>query len=222
VRGNSGQLAEEHESRRNANAILEAVDGPIRGQAPLTEEANGPLNKRLDAICTEMFIKPERAKVVAFVPYMQTGQSVLVAKGNPHNVRRFDDICGLHAGLQLGTVQEVTVREQSKACEAQGKPSVDIKTFNYAADAVTQILNGRADFWMADDPEVAFYATKTPDKVEIAVTGINPGLKGIAVRPGDYVLAGAITAALYKMKLDGSYHKVMVMWGIGADELNFF
>ena len=31
--------------------ILEAVDGPIRGQAPFTEEGNGPLNHKLEAIC---------------------------------------------------------------------------------------------------------------------------------------------------------------------------
>jgi Rrf2 family protein len=33
--------------------VLEAVDGPIRGQAPFSEESNGPLNKKLDAICAE-------------------------------------------------------------------------------------------------------------------------------------------------------------------------
>jgi Rrf2 family protein len=33
--------------------ILEAVDGPIRGQAPLTEENNGPLNHKLESICKE-------------------------------------------------------------------------------------------------------------------------------------------------------------------------
>jgi Rrf2 family protein len=30
--------------------IVEAVDGPIRGHAPLTE-SNGPLNSKLEAIC---------------------------------------------------------------------------------------------------------------------------------------------------------------------------
>lgn len=33
--------------------ILEAVDGPIRGQAPFSEESNGALNKKLETICTE-------------------------------------------------------------------------------------------------------------------------------------------------------------------------
>jgi Rrf2 family protein len=33
--------------------ILEAVDGPIRGLSPLTEENNGPLNNALKKICDE-------------------------------------------------------------------------------------------------------------------------------------------------------------------------
>ena len=33
--------------------ILEAVDGPIRGQAPLLEKNNGPLNNKLEAICNQ-------------------------------------------------------------------------------------------------------------------------------------------------------------------------
>ena len=33
--------------------ILEAVDGPIRGQAPFTDEANGNLNHKLENICKQ-------------------------------------------------------------------------------------------------------------------------------------------------------------------------
>src|SRR5437764_4541344 len=34
--------------------VLEAVDGPIRGQAPLLEEDNGPLNHKLEAVCNQI------------------------------------------------------------------------------------------------------------------------------------------------------------------------
>ena len=34
--------------------VLEAVDGPILGQAPLTEEGSGPLNHRLEAVCKQV------------------------------------------------------------------------------------------------------------------------------------------------------------------------
>jgi len=45
--------------------ILEAVDGPIRGMAPETKEANGALNKKLEVICTETAdtVKKQLAKV---------------------------------------------------------------------------------------------------------------------------------------------------------------
>jgi len=33
--------------------IVEAVDGPIRGQAPLTDEGNGALNNKLEKICKD-------------------------------------------------------------------------------------------------------------------------------------------------------------------------
>jgi Rrf2 family protein len=33
--------------------IIEAVDGPIRGQAPFTEEGAGPLDKKLGTICQQ-------------------------------------------------------------------------------------------------------------------------------------------------------------------------
>jgi Rrf2 family protein len=33
--------------------IIEAVDGPIRGQTPFTEESNKVLNNKLDAICNK-------------------------------------------------------------------------------------------------------------------------------------------------------------------------
>ena len=33
--------------------VLEAVDGPIRGHAPLLEENNGPLNHKLEQICKQ-------------------------------------------------------------------------------------------------------------------------------------------------------------------------
>src|SRR3984893_14209643 len=34
--------------------VLEAIDGPVRGQAPFTEESNGPLNNKLEAVCIQI------------------------------------------------------------------------------------------------------------------------------------------------------------------------
>ncbi len=45
--------------------VLEAVDGPIRGHSPLTEQGNGSLNQKLEKICADSAkqIKDHLAKV---------------------------------------------------------------------------------------------------------------------------------------------------------------
>src|SRR5947209_10825276 len=37
--------------------VLEAVDGPVRGQAPFTEEGNGPLNNKMEAVCKQVAVR---------------------------------------------------------------------------------------------------------------------------------------------------------------------
>ncbi len=177
---------------------------------------------RFDAICTEMFIKPDRAAAVNFVPYMQTGTAIATAAGNPHHVASTGDVCGLNAAVQLGTVQESLFKTLSSACTSQGKPAVNIKTFDFGADAVTQLLNGRADLWSADDPEVGYYLQQHPGSVDMVISGINPTPDGIAVAQNNIQLVGAITSALYAMKADGTYDQVMKKWQIVADELAYF
>src|SRR5262249_43769967 len=52
--------------------ILEAVDGPIRGQAPLLDENNGALNHKLAAICKQSADQVrkhlEKVRVVDLLP----------------------------------------------------------------------------------------------------------------------------------------------------------
>jgi Rrf2 family protein len=45
--------------------VLEAVDGPMRGQAPLLEKDNGPLNHKLEAVCNQIAdqVREDFAKV---------------------------------------------------------------------------------------------------------------------------------------------------------------
>jgi len=175
---------------------------------------------RVDAICTEMFIKPARAAVIDFVPYMKTGQGLLAVAGNPKHIVTMDDICGLNAVVQLGSVEEVTLKDQSTKCTTAGKPAVDIKTFTYTADAVTQLLNGRADLWMGDDPEVAYYVQKNPTQTVQVLAGVGPTNDGIGIRKDNPQLTAAVAEALKAMSADGSYDQVMAKWGIEADKID--
>src|SRR6266581_9223767 len=50
-------------------------------------------NKRFDVVISAVSITPERQKKVAFVPYFNAGESLLVAAGNPKNITSLTDLC---------------------------------------------------------------------------------------------------------------------------------
>jgi polar amino acid transport system substrate-binding protein len=177
---------------------------------------------RFDAICSSMFINPLRQKVIGFVSYRQTGQGALVLKGNPHHVKSLADFCGLNAVEVLGSVYEKAVRAQSARCTSEGKPAINIKTFDTTADAVEQVIDGRADVWAGDEPFVIYYAHKAPNEVQEAYGGLNPTLDGIGVAPGADDLGKAIAAALEAMHADGTYQRIMAKYGLQSGEITSF
>jgi polar amino acid transport system substrate-binding protein len=177
---------------------------------------------RFDAICSSMFIRPDRQKVIGFVTYRQTGQGALVLKGNPHHIKSLADFCGLNAVEVLGSVYEKAVRAQSEQCVSQSKPAINIKTFDTTADAVTQVIDGRADVWAGDEPFVVYYAHKAPNAVEEAYGGLNPTLDGIGVAPGADELGKAIAAALAAIHADGTYGRIMAKYGLQQGEITSF
>src|SRR5712691_6250747 len=54
--------------------------------------------KRFDVVISAVSVTPERHKKVDFVPYLNAGESLLVQKGNPKNIKSADDLCGLAVG----------------------------------------------------------------------------------------------------------------------------
>ncbi|HEV2359585.1 MAG TPA: ABC transporter substrate-binding protein [bacterium] len=178
---------------------------------------------RFDVICSSMLITPQRAQAVDFVPYRLTAQGAAVVKGNPHNVRDLPDVCGLHAAELLGSVYERVIKAQSQDCIAHGKAPIDLKTFPTVADAYTQLIDGRADVVMGDEPIVTYYVTQRGGgRIEIAFGGKNPTFTGLAIPPANSALAGPLTVALYAMKGDGTYAKIMGQWHLESGAIQFF
>ncbi len=66
--------------------------------------------KRFDVVISAVTIAPERQKQVAFAPYFNAGESLLVQTGNPKHITGTDDLCGLAVGVEEGTVEQVSCR----------------------------------------------------------------------------------------------------------------
>ena len=182
--------------------------------SPLNMEFKGLIpalqGGRLDLINSAMYIKPERAEQVDFIPYMRVGNEIVVAKGNPSNISSRDDLCGKAVAVTLGGIQESYAREDSAKCETAGKPSINVMTLPTAQDSALTVRQGRADAFFNSTPGATVQITALPDVYEIVgETFAADTLIGFAVRKGDNAMKAAVTKALNQAVADGTY-KVLI------------
>lgn len=66
---------------------------------------------QVDVAISAMTITREREAQVDFVPYLEMGSGILVILGNPHHIRRPEDLCGRTVALQEGTSQTQALQQ---------------------------------------------------------------------------------------------------------------
>src|SRR2546421_1124498 len=59
--------------------------------------------KHIDVVVDDLYIKPDREKVVDFVPYLQSGLSVMVRSADSATVHAYSDLCGKTVGGLTGS-----------------------------------------------------------------------------------------------------------------------
>ncbi|HUH97589.1 MAG TPA: transporter substrate-binding domain-containing protein, partial [Anaerolineales bacterium] len=60
---------------------------------------------KCDIIMSDMNITADRSKQISFIHYLDVGQSILVAKGNPQNINVPTDLCGKSVAAESGTTE---------------------------------------------------------------------------------------------------------------------
>ena len=170
------------------------------------------LGKKCDAIISGMNDTPERQKQVAFVDYINVGQSFMVKKGNPEGIKGVSDLAGKSASVEVGTTNKDYLDEQSKKLTGQGKKGIDVVTFPHDTDAANALKTGKVDAYFGDAPVVAYYIEKDPSSFSFGGTPINPIPVGIAIRKTDTELQSAVKAAVDAMYADGAMGKILAKW----------
>lgn len=171
--------------------------------------------KRIDIINSAMYINPQRAEQVDFIPYMRIGNQIIVRKGNPLNIRSRDDLCGRRVAVTLGGIQETYARQDSEKCVAAGRPAVTVMTFPTAQDSTLSVRQGRADAHFDSTPGAAKLTSELPDVFEVAGDVFENNTQiGIAVRKGETALKAAIEAAIAQVVADGTYVRLMQKYNL--------
>ena len=197
--------------KANFDDIIPALTTPALGQ------------QRYDLSISAFSITSDRLQKVDMVPYFQAGESLLVAPGNPQNIKSLDDLCGKSVAVEKGTVEldELNgVNDGSNGGDAKcASNHIDILSFESQDDVVTQLLNGRVVATYQDEPVTGYYVSKNPGKVQQGPITIAPSPEGIVMRKDNPDLETAVKKALCDMLHDGTYAKILTHWGQQSGEL---
>ena len=174
--------------------------------------------KRIDIINSAMYINPQRAEQVDFVPYMRIGNEIIVKKGNPLKIGSREDLCGHSVAVTLGGIEETYAHQDLDRCKAAGKPEVTIMTFPTAQASALAVRQGRADAEFDSSPGAAMLTTEMPDVFEVAGKTFESNTQiGMAVRKGDTAMKNAIEAAVRAVAADGTYARLLQEYHLPAD-----
>lgn len=176
--------------------------------------------KRFDVVISAMTINSDREKKVDFIPYFNAGESLLVQKGNPHNLKSVSDLCGLAVGVQNGTVEQTDLQTADANCKKAGKPSINMTVLQDQTAVVQLLATNRVVATYQDSPVTDYYIKQNPGQFEVGGSVVNAAPEGIAVRKGDTSMFNAVQTAFNSLKADGTYTNLINKWGLTSEAIS--
>jgi polar amino acid transport system substrate-binding protein len=187
---------------------------------------------KCDIIISAQNITTDRSKQISQIPYFEAGQSMVVAKGNPQNVKTTMDLCGKAAAAESGTTEadylqgtgDYAGKGLTKACTDAGKQPITVVVTQKDTDALQQLQSGKVAVYFADSPVAAYYTVQNPNQFQVVGQVLEPIAEGIGVPCGQpdctntplSPLGQDVQTALKSMMADGSYLKILTKFNLAS------
>lgn len=180
----------------------------------------GLRSNRFDVIASLLYITPERAEVIDFVPHTQTGSSILTSSNFGEEPREPSDLCGLRVSSIQGAswvpkLEKVT----DEHCEPNGLGPIDIREFATAPEATQAIRAGAVEAQFADAAVAQLAVENTGGALKITSDQlIYPIPVGLGVNSSNPELKEALAAAIEAMKEAGEYEQILSKYNLGPPD----
>ena len=177
---------------------------------------------KCDIIISAQNITAARKKQVDMITYFQAGQSFVVAKGNPQNIKTQQDLCGKAIAAETGTAEvdalngtgDYEGQGLSAQCTKAGKAKISIKAFPKDSDALLALQGGQVDAYFTDSPVAGYYVVQHAEAFELSGLTLGITKQGISVDKEHPELKAAVQKALSQMVNDGTYLKILQKFGL--------
>jgi polar amino acid transport system substrate-binding protein len=173
---------------------------------------------RVDIINSAMYINPERAAKVDFVPYMKIGESLIGRTDSNVAISKLpDDLSGKTIAVTRGAIGEDYMNDFNAELNAKGLPPMTIMALPNNQDALLAVKSGRADAFDTSTPGAAHTLSENGDKFKVFTTFALDTQIGIAMPKNKPELKAAIEAAVRKFIDDGKYNELLQKYNLPED-----
>ncbi|GAA2479015.1 ectoine/hydroxyectoine ABC transporter substrate-binding protein EhuB [Streptomyces gobitricini] len=178
-------------------------------------------SQQFDVVSAGMYINKERCEQVIFSdPEYQMLDSFIVRKGNPKNLRSYEDVVRTKARFATGTGYA-----EIDYAIAAGYPEKDIVILQDQVAGLNAVESGRVDVFAGTALTVREVVKKsgkaeaTPPFAAIVDGERKIDGGGFAFRPTDTDLRDAFNAEIHKMKKSGELFRILRPFGFTKAEM---
>jgi len=190
--------------KRLGIAKLEFIQGTFDTFIP------GLQSDKWDVVIAGQAITEERKLQVDFsLPYRVSATTIFVQQGNT-SIKTLDDLKGKRIAVPAGSSDLKT---------AQAVPNADVKTYENATLALTDVGLGRADAYLGSRFVGLYLAQKSGLKVQPAPTSTGLEQNAISFKKGETSLQTEIDKALRAMAVDGTLTALSKKWFGQAEDM---
>ncbi|HEJ1320877.1 TPA: ABC transporter substrate-binding protein [Pseudomonas aeruginosa] len=173
--------------------------------------------RRFDVVASALYVTPERAAQVDFLPYLKSGSSLMVRADDDFRPLRPEDLCGKRVASIKGAswIPHLTTLS-SEYCLASGKPAIQSREFPTSPEAAQALLAKAVDVQFENAAVAKITVEKLQGKVVISSQEmIYPVVVGLAVRKGNEALLQQLQVGLARMKQGGQYQALLARYNLG-------
>ena len=171
----------------------------------------GVATGQYDIVAAATTITEERQKQFDFSdPYYEVAQAVVLPAGK--SIKSLADLKGKKVGGQIGTTGVFVIRKAGV--------EVDLKEYDDVGLAIQDMLGGRLDAVICDDPVALYYVNKKADtagKLNISFKTEEKEYYGFTVRQGRKDLVEKLNKGIKEVKASGVEAKLLQKW-MGASK----
>ncbi|HTI13599.1 MAG TPA: transporter substrate-binding domain-containing protein [Dictyobacter sp.] len=167
-----------------------------------------------DMAISAIGISPELQEQVHFIPYLRSGESLLVNKGNPLHITNLADLCGHRVAVKKSTFEVNELYVVNHVCQQQQSKGITLSIVSTDQAAILLLQKGIVAAIYQDALINDYYSYHEVQFFTIGGLIIHPIVLGIAVSGNDTSTYTRLQQVLGVLEKDGIYHQLITKWGL--------